>query len=258
VRNIIIAAAMLALGAAAQADVIASESFDYPAGSITGAAGGTGWSLPWEGTGTVTTPGHAYQNLAVSGNKLTTTGNNSGAFRPLSSTLGADGTTVWISFLANLATPTGTDAYAGISLFNNNDEILFLGKRFNQGFWGFERTGGGTTQAVNSTEAADTGAADLLLYRIDFLPGATDTVTMYVNPDLSNLGIPTPAVGPIAVNDVDANRIRIQSGVAGLAIGNFDELRIGTDMQSVLPVPEPATLSLLGVAALGLLARRRR
>jgi hypothetical protein len=258
VRNLIIAAAMLTLGAAAQADIIASESFDYPAGSITGAAGGTGWALPWEGAGNVTTPGHTYQNLAVSGNKLTTIGNNSGANRALASTLGTDGTTVWISFLANLATPTGTDAYAGVSLFNNANEILFLGKRFNQNFWGFERSGGGTAQAVNSNEAADTGAADLLLYRIDFLPGATDNVTMYVNPDLSNLGSLAPAVGPIAVNDVDANRIRIQSGVAGAAIGNFDELRIGTDMQSVLPVPEPATLSLLGVAMVGLMARRKR
>ncbi len=259
-RNLIIVALLLGPVAAAQAVLIAQEPFNYPAGSsLTGASGGSGWSLGWAGQATVTSPGLTYPNYGASGNKVTTNANNVGANRPLASTLGTDGTTVWVSFLGNLATADGTDAYAGVSFFSGVNEILFMGKRFNQGFWGFERTGGGTTQGVNSAEAADTTSTDLLLYKIDFAPGAFDQVTMYVNPDLSNLGALVPAAGPLAVNNMtNLDRIRIQSGTGTFAQANFDELRIGTDVQSVAFVPEPSVLGLIGAAMVGLLARRRR
>src|SRR5688572_20450491 len=246
VRNLFVFVLVLGVGAAAQAAVIAEESFDYPAGPIAGAAGGSGFALPWEGQGTVTEPGLTYPSLSSSGNKITTPGNNAGAFRSLASPLGVDGTTVWVSFLANLESADAPNSYSGISFFNTNTEVLFMGKRSGQGFWGFQRSG--TGQGVNSAEPADMGAADLLLYKIEFMPGATDTVTMYVNPDLSNLGGLTPAAGPLAVNNMTLNRVRVQSGSLAAARGNFDELRIGTDLQSVLPVPEPATLTLLGAA----------
>jgi hypothetical protein len=256
VRNLFVVVLVLGIGAAAQAAIVAEESFDYPAGPIAGAAGGSGFALPWEGQGTVTEPGLSYPSLSSAGNKITTLGNNAGAFRSLASTLGADGTTVWVSFLANLETADAPNSYSGISFFNTNTEVLFMGKRSGQGFWGFQRSG--TGQGANSAEPADMGAADLLLYKIEFMPGTTDTVTMYVNPDLSNLGEPTSAAGPTAVNNFSFNRVRVQSGSTTAARGNFDELRIGTDMQSVLPVPEPAGLGLAGAAAVAMLARRRR
>jgi hypothetical protein len=256
VRNLFIVVLVLGIASAAKAAVVAEESFDYPAGPIAGAAGGSGFALAWEGQGDVTTPGLTYPSLSSSGNKLTTPGTNAGAFRTLASSQGADGSTVWVSFLANLATADGTNSYSGISFFNSATEVLFMGKRSGQGFWGFQRSG--TGQGANSAEPADTGAADLLLYKIDFMAGATDTVTMYVNPDLTNLGGIVPAAGPIAVNNFSFNRVRVQSGNLAAARGNFDELRIGTDINSVLPVPEPALLGFAGAAAVWILGRRRR
>lgn len=246
----------LASGPSAVAALIASESFDYSAAALGTANGGTGWSGAWAGgTTNVTSPGLTFGTVgSASNNALTTNNDNNGAFRSIPSTLGTDGTTVWLSYLARSTASPVNAGYAGLSLFNGATELLFTGKRNGVAFYGVGRTGG---TSGDSTVAWDTNT-HLLVYKIEFGAGTTpgnERISMYIDPVA---GV-TPVTAAVTLSDVtnfSFNRIRIQSG-NGPAIVT-DELSLGTTFDDVVPVPEPGTYGLAGLIAMGLFARRRR
>ena len=252
-----IAAVMIGGSTRAFATPIASESFDYTDGSaLAGQNGGSGWSGGWTATGTgtgpsVASPGLSSSTMDTSGLKASLPNTNVGALRVPTSSPDADGSTVYLSFLAR-QTSSGTGGYSGLSLFSGTGtETLFLGRPTNAANWGVDPKAG--TGAVLSTSPA--AAQSLLVARIDFGAGTTagnERVRLYVNP-----GSTEPAVADVNLPD-KANftwdRIRLQAGNGGTA--DWDEVRIGTTFADV--VPEPATAGLLAVAGAGLLARRRR
>lgn len=227
---------------------IASEPFDYSAGALGTSSGGTGWTGSWAGGSTnVTSPGLTSSGIGA-GNKLTTNNDNNGAFRSLASQ-GTDGTTVWLGYLAN-GTGSAAAGYAGVSLFAGASENLFTGKRTSQTVWGLQRSGG---SSGDSTIAADS-TTHFLVFQIEFGAGTTagnERVTMYVDPTPGVAPNVAPAVTLTDVTSFTFDRVRIQSG-NGSAF-SVDEVRIGTTFADV---PEPAAAGLLGVAALGLFARR--
>ena len=149
----LLSAALFAKPAAAT--LISYEGFNYDDGtSIKTQTGGTGWSDAWAdasstSTETATAPGLTYSTLSVLGNMAALAGqqNNSGSnggnafmFRTVGTAQGADGTTVWLSFIGQRTgvkssggtTPPPTPIYQrlfGMSLYSGTTtEKLAVGE----------------------------------------------------------------------------------------------------------------------------------
>lgn len=94
--------------------------------------------------------------------------------------------------------------------------------------------------------------------------GVGDTVSFFLNPEPGDTTEPAPS---LVVPNVDLLLDSMSSLVAfqfnqtsALNPGGFDELRVGTTWSdvAVLGVPEPTSLSILGLGVLGILATARR
>jgi len=226
----------------AQADpLFAYEGFQYVTGSsIAGQNGGSGWAGGWFTPGglgaTITAPSLSSGDLSVSGGAMTTPGfqplgqGSSVAFwqRSLSTPLGADGTTAYLSFL--LQPDAGFGFYGGINFGN-----LFIGRSGNQADYGLE---GPTNDLSLSNVPVVQGQTVLLVLEAQFLPG-DDQLSLFVNPVP---GQPQPATPSAVKTDLDVGT------VSDVVINNYggyttDEIRIGSTFASVTPVtsvPEPA------------------
>ena len=225
-------AGLLASLAGAQSyDIVCFESFDYPAGSLHGQAGGTGWANAWYSNGgtpqsaDVIVPGLD----AIGGcarDVLENTGSyrvpDSGAWPNLNENLqfGLDGSELWIGFLGVRA---GDDQYGGISLnLQFVGEQLFFGSPFQTNEWGYAVPGG----ASATVPGASVDVPSHLVYRLQFQPG-DEILSMWVNP-----GSDHPTSAPdltTTVPDFRWNEFRIQSGVFTTAHGyDFDALMVST------------------------------
>lgn len=98
------------------------------------------------------------------------------------------------------------------------------------------------------------------------LGGVGDTVSFFLNPSPEDIAEPAPSlVVPgvdLNLDSMSANVLFTFTGLSPDNPGAFDELRVGTSWAdvAVLGVPEPATVGLVGLGAIGALlpARRRR
>lgn len=247
------------------AALLVTEQFNYPAKTdgttINGANGGTGWSGSWGNSGLdyyrtagLTFPG---DNVNEAGGHVETRSFGSTDFRDLSSSYGADGTTLWLRFLIerdNLDTE-GNNGWAGISLFDGTSERLFIGKRNAAPFWGIERSGGGAT--ANSAVSINNPGPAMMLVRLSFLSGA-ETIDLWALNAAApeNEGDLGTASASISAANFGFNRMRIGSGNN---VYNFDEIFMGQSYEDIFPgaIPEPSTLALVLVAG-ALLKRWRR
>lgn len=251
------------------ADLIASDGFDYAVGPLSG-NGGVGWNGGWTAADDlqVESPGLTYTDssgvsLATSGNKVRPSFSADGeSFRVMSSgSIGADGTSVWIAFLAEgpATSPDSTQNFrwGGISLFDgtndSSEERLFLGKPADEDFfWGT------LGPVIGDRIVSDVPTTDPVLFvtQIEFGSG-DETVRIWLNPDLDSTPLPGDAAITETVSNFQFDRVRI-AGSNDFAI---DELRIGTTFSSVAPTPEPSSFALLGFGLCSLLGygvRRRR
>ncbi len=246
-----VSAALLCPAVSVHAALIAYEGFDYAVGNLETNNGGTGWSGAWTATGnTVASPGFGVTagSYPTTGNLLDLGGNNVGNIRPLTSSPDAPGSTLYLSFIADVDSAD----YAGLSLFEGGTENLFLGKTFGAPNWGIDIGGTG----VNTT--TPTSTQSLLVFRLDFGGGTTagDTlIRMYVNPAAGT----EPIIADASIEKVNFtyDQIRVQAGL-GAADGAFDEIRFGTTYADVVAVPEPSTVGLMILAGtIGMVFRRR-
>lgn len=263
-------------GAAVRADArVLYEGFGYQEGvPLSGQNGGSGgWASPWIPQGGFTPDTVGFPGLAYSrGGELATTPGSAMAastasgtsmFRQYSPGLGANGSSVWISFLARvdegapgnayalLAMPGGTQSATGVafSLTRAGINDTFLSPAI------APYPGGGGGGSIGTTPVAF-GETALLLARIDYRPG-NELVSLWLNPRLD---------GPLGAPDVLSTMLDLNIAPPGPLLrieqGSFrtsfiDEIRIGPSLEEVLPlVPGPGTgLALaLGMASMG---RRR-
>ncbi len=125
--------------------------------------------------------------------------------------------------------------YAGASLFNGDQEVLFIGKPWNASFWGFAAQDGGCDALPESCGQGLFEINDvprLIVVKMDFDGIGGATTSLWVEPTDCMEG--TPDVVYEDANNPGFNRIRFQAG-NGPSYMDFDEVRVGRTWSDVVP-----------------------
>ncbi|WP_146429400.1 hypothetical protein [Blastopirellula retiformator] len=145
--------------------------------------------------------------------------------------LGADGSQLWISFLAQSFDSSGDGRYAYLQL-GDDDAGLRLGKLRNvpNGNWSVAAV---TNRAEINLRASEkpSGEGVIIVARIEFRPGA-EQATIWINPDLTEVPQDTDSTLRLPTPDFRFDTISIR----GRYSTDFDEIRLGETFQDVTPI----------------------
>jgi len=219
----------------AQAAIIAYDGINYgPGSNLDSQNGGFGWASAYTTAGggplsaTIASGSVPYGGLAATGNAIQTLSAAAGQTdneRILGTLLGADGTTVYVSFLIRPTEAVGSGghgSYGGFALGG-----LFVGK-LPSGFYGLSNLDG--SNPVSSGVAPVLNTTAFLVVRITFQSGV-DKAELFISPAP---GQPVPTTPDVTKSDLD---IGLTSTVDVLADHGFtiDELRLGDSYEDVTP-----------------------
>jgi hypothetical protein len=254
------AAGVLMSSLSAGAAPVGSDSFNYPDGSIAGRTGGTGWAA--ERTNEVgaapSAPSDwdvAFGTADIVGGSLVTrdsgairefNGPSEGATEPSNEREGAFRGAGSVFFGFDMTRQAGAD-WSGASSYDFAAERIFFGVPGGQTFFGIEESGVGRGM---STIEAVAGQKYRIVAELDF---DTDVLNLWVNPAAGDELTPDATRAYTATNWSTA--VRLASGGTGSTA--WDNLVVASDWNDPGLVPEPGSLALLGMGALGLLRRRR-
>lgn len=171
-----------------------------------------------------------------------TDGANNGSF-------GADGTTLYASFLmrpnANFGAGTIARVALGVAETNGN---LYIGANLSGAAsdfrWGIAR--GSTGALVETTAAAVPEQTALIVLRFTFGAGDLDTVDMWVNPVLGQaLGTPHASLAGSNRGNFALTNLNTRPNTANVFA--FDEFRLGASLADVTPLASAATYTVSGL-----------
>lgn len=139
--------------------------------------------------------------------------------------LGAEGSTLWLSFLAQSYSGAGDARFAYVSL---GDQLRFGKVAHPTGSWGMQDV------ATDQTLVSQKSSADPVLFvaKIDFVPGS-ELLSLWLNPRLGSEPTTEPTLSAI-VGDLAFGYLEL----AGRYSTDFDELRLGTSFAAVAPLAQ--------------------
>lgn len=245
-----------------QASTLFTEGFDYSTPGNLGGNVNPGSGYTWGpgnnnltiGSGNLTYPGIA----DLGGNELSVNWGSAGSVT--NGFANVTSGTIFYSFLLDVTTaPSGnnylTSLNPGTSTPNGSSDALTMYFATITGGGGYRlgvRTAGASTVNTPSGSPFSLGTTYLVVLEYDF---SSSIASLYLNP---TPGDPMPAAtvfatGNGSVTGIDDVGFKSQSGTGAMLV---DNLRIGTTWNDV--VPEPTSIALFGLAAVGLIVRHRR
>ena len=266
-------------------DLVVYESFSQTPGDLDGQAGGTGLNSWNATTGTnavsvVNPPTLTYGDLDNAGGQANVPSSAStSAWVTTTSALADnnlldDGATLWFSYMFEKASGGGSNEWAGFAFGTDNLAAAFNGVNMTNGGNGVGVATrndavnvatwlGGGNAAQGSGLSITYGESALVVGKIEWggTVGDDETITIYT-PSTTDLGTIGPGVSK-TVTGFDQTLLDTisftQRNSGGTQI--YDEIRFGDTYAAVTPftvVPEPSSLSLLGLTGLMMIHRRRR
>lgn len=213
-------------------------------------------SITYTDAGSGTTIGGGQSlGVATSGNFGGRT--NSGSTIPWSGAA-YDNSDFFVSFLAQTTRVGSHQATVALDLSGNRFGAgLRVGPNLaisDQEFVGFDSSASQFSLGVGTITSGETY---FVVFQVENASaGNWDTVNVWINPAFGS-SAPSPTGSATGTPNGNANNGLVFDGDAGASF--FDEVKVGTSWNDVVPVPEPSTYALYaGFLALGLVMWRRR
>ncbi|MCA9247753.1 MAG: PEP-CTERM sorting domain-containing protein, partial [Planctomycetales bacterium] len=260
------AALMACLASLGQAAPIAFDDFENyaPGSDLNGQSAGNDFTTAWtSAVGEVTAQNGVIPGLGRS-MQIDTLGDNANLVRR---SFPAQTGTFYVGL--TLRTAGGMDASDFLQLYFNDDNSaadtsasgLSGGIRNAAGTPFFARIDGTANTTNSSTAFSADDVTNRLVFKFTKSGGDYDTVSLFVNQASEGIADAVQATGASGVSTIDTFHLRTAVTIEEGQFFYLDAFAVGanyTDAVRTFLVPEPTTLSMLGIGLIGLVGRRRR